>query len=81
MEANSHNQKLIRAYNPYSHSNNKDVFAVYGDGKVFAREIKVEHVNPCPDYVSEKDYTLMPLSELKTYITKHKPWRNKQAIA
>jgi hypothetical protein len=52
--------------------NKKDVFAVYGDGYVFAREVKVELNNSRADYVFEKDYPLMPLQELKAYIQKHK---------
>jgi hypothetical protein len=49
-----------------------DQFVVYNDGRVYAPEIRVKPINPWPDYVFEKDYQLMPLSELKSYIFKHK---------
>jgi len=49
-----------------------DQFVVYSNGKVYAPEIRVKPINPWPDYVFEKDYKLMPLSELKSYIFKNK---------
>lgn len=49
----------------------KDVFRVLGNGLVYAQEIKVQ-LAPFPDYVFEKDYPLMPLSELGAYIQKNK---------
>ncbi|MBU0489591.1 MAG: hypothetical protein KKD31_16735, partial [Bacteroidetes bacterium] len=48
-------------------------FVVTNAGWVYAREFKVS-LDPfaVPDYVFEKDYNLMPLSELKEYLTLHK---------
>ncbi len=68
----SNNTKMLRIYNPSLTSTSKDVFAVYGDGKVFARQVKVWNENPWPDYVFEKNYKLLTLNELKQYIEKHK---------
>lgn len=53
----------------------QEKFVVYNDGRVFAREIKVSLINPWPDYVFEKNYHLMPLSDLRSYIftNKHLP--------
>jgi hypothetical protein len=52
--------------------NNKDVFSIYGDGRLFARQIKVSSSSPWADYVFEKNYSLLPLNELKQYIEKYK---------
>jgi hypothetical protein len=49
-------------------------FSVNGLGQVFARKYTTTLAN-IPDYVFEKDYQLMPLKELKSYIriNKHLP--------
>jgi hypothetical protein len=56
---------------------NVDVFRVMSDGKVWATEVNVRAKEnfPHPDYVFEKDYKLMSISELEKYITlnKHLP--------
>lgn len=49
-----------------------DVFRIYGDGKVFATEINVKLATQFPDYVFESDYKLMPLTEVRNYITTNK---------
>jgi len=54
-----------------STSGNTINFAVKPDGKVFARKYTTT-LNPFPDYVFEEDYELMPLEQLRTYITKNK---------
>jgi hypothetical protein len=46
-------------------------FQVNGDGKVYAREVEVT-LTPFPDYVFEKDYYLMPLSDLEKFILEEK---------
>jgi hypothetical protein len=48
---------------------NTENFVVYGDGYVFARDIKVS-LNPIshPDFVFEKSYRLKPLAEVEQYI-------------
>lgn len=46
-------------------------FIVLGSGKVFAREIEVK-LGTIPDYVFEKDYTLMPLNQLREYVSTNK---------
>lgn len=45
-------------------------FAVYGDGHVFARDIKVTLQTPFvhPDYVFEKNYKLKTLEEIESFI-------------
>jgi hypothetical protein len=43
-------------------------FAVYRDGRVFARDVQVT-LNQFPDYVFDKNYKLMSIEELETYIT------------
>ena len=52
-----------------------DVFRIYGDGKVFATEINVKLATLFPDYVFQPTYKLMPLTEVRSYITlnKHLP--------
>lgn len=42
-------------------------FKIKGGGEVYARKY-ITTLNNFPDYVFEKDYALMPLSELRTYI-------------
>jgi hypothetical protein len=42
------------------------------NGTVHAKEVKVDLNITGPDYVFEKDYNLMSLEEIKTYIEKHK---------
>jgi hypothetical protein len=41
------------------------------DGKIVAREIKVKDGTPWPDYVFEKDYNLMSLTDLEAFIKKN----------
>lgn len=52
-------------------SNDTVNFQVMPSGYVYAREIEVA-LDPFPDYVFEKDYELMPLEELETYIKHEK---------
>lgn len=48
-----------------------DTFAVFGDGRVRATEVRVK--TPIfPDYVFETNYNLMPLSDLEHFILKNK---------
>lgn len=48
-----------------------DKFAVMGNGKVLSTEVEVK-VPIFPDYVFNKNYDLLPLSELKKFIKKNK---------
>ncbi len=41
-------------------------------GVIHAEEVRVDMTVPGPDYVFEKDYNLLPLSELETYIIQNK---------
>jgi hypothetical protein len=41
-------------------------------GIIHAEEVRVDMTVPGPDYVFEKDYNLLPLSELETYIAQNK---------
>jgi hypothetical protein len=47
-------------------------FKLAVNGKIWTQEVNVAMDNPGPDYVFEKDYNLVPLSELETYITQNK---------
>ncbi len=47
-------------------------FKVTGTGIVYAKEIKVMTNIPTPDYVFEKDYNLMTISELEKFIFQNK---------
>jgi hypothetical protein len=47
-------------------------FKLAVNGKIWTQEVNVAMTNPGPDYVFEKDYNLLPLSELETYITQNK---------
>jgi len=42
------------------------------NGKIHVTEVKVTSTVPAPDYVFEKDYNLLTLEEIKTYIDKNK---------
>ncbi len=50
---------------------NMQNFLVKNNGFVYARKVHVKPDN-FPDYVFEKEYSLMPLNELKKYIETHK---------
>jgi hypothetical protein len=51
---------------------NPGSFKLAVNGKIWSQEVNVAMTNPGPDYVFEKDYNLLPLSELETYITQNK---------
>ena len=50
----------------------EDVFRVLHNGTVWATDVNVRIHTNFPDYVFKQDYSLMPLTELGTYIAKHK---------
>ncbi len=50
---------------------NINVFAVYQDGKVRSREVKVD-LQTIPDYVFSSNYNLLSLQKLEEFITKEK---------
>jgi hypothetical protein len=52
-------------------NNNIKNFTVKGSGEVYARKYTTTLAN-IPDYVFEKDYQLMPLKDLKSYISTNK---------
>lgn len=45
-------------------------FQVMGDGRIFAREIEIT-IKDFPDYVFDKNYPLIDLDQLRTYIETH----------
>jgi hypothetical protein len=47
-------------------------FKLAVNGKIWSQEVNVAMTNPGPDYVFEKEYDLLPLSELETYINQNK---------
>jgi hypothetical protein len=51
---------------------NPGSFKLAVNGKIWSQEVNVAMTNPGPDYVFEKDYNLLPLSELETYISQNK---------
>jgi len=53
----------------YSYSGSYSILQI--NGEVECEEIEVKEMN-LPDYVFEKDYELMPLSEVKKYVDEHK---------
>jgi hypothetical protein len=61
----------------YSIDDQKSNFRVFGNGEVYARDVKVrgDVFPPHPDYVFESDYELMPLLDLERYLitNKHLP--------
>ncbi len=50
----------------------QELFKVDNQGYAYARKMVVTLNNPFPDYVFEKNYKLMPLSELKLFIATNK---------
>ncbi len=51
--------------------NNKDLFTVRADGKVYAREVEINLSTNFPDYVFAKDYALKSIAEVSGYIDQH----------
>jgi hypothetical protein len=47
-------------------------FKLAVNGKIWTQEVNVAMTNPGPDYVFEKDYDLLSLTELETYINQNK---------
>ena len=66
---------LTKSFVVYNHTQGKDVFAVMGDGKLYATEINVKIAGSFPDYVFDSTYELTPLDSLKNFIktNKHLP--------
>jgi len=64
------NDKVFAGFTKESGSYTES-FIVYGNGKIFSTEIHVQ-LPPFPDYVFYKDYPLLPIKELKSYIIKNK---------
>lgn len=57
-----------KAFTVYRTDLGEDVFKVKSNGVVYATEINVQLI-PFPDYVFHDDYDLMPLSQVKEYIS------------
>jgi hypothetical protein len=49
-----------------------DFMKVDNTGQLYARKMIVTLTNPFPDYVFQKEYKLMPLNELASYIKTYK---------
>jgi hypothetical protein len=47
-------------------------FKLAVNGKIWSQEVNVAMTNPGPDYVFEKNYNLLPLSQLESYINQNK---------
>jgi hypothetical protein len=47
-------------------------FRLAVNGKIWAQEVNVAMTNPGPDYVFEKDYDLLSLTEIEKYVQQHK---------
>lgn len=52
-------------------NNQRQLFQISNDGIARSREMILNLTNPWPDFVFEKDYSLMPLQELGTYIERN----------
>lgn len=63
--------KAFSVYRKISEDNYEGTFTVLGDGGVYAKELTI-NTPIFADYVFEKDYPLMPLSELENYIETYK---------
>lgn len=53
-------------------ANNDVQFRVYNDGTVRAREVRVNLATIPPDYVFDKNYKLLSMKEVESYIAEHK---------
>jgi len=60
----------VRAFSIIDNSSGALNFLVYGDGRIYSRELTIQ-VGTFPDYVFDKDYNLMSLDELKKFILAH----------
>jgi hypothetical protein len=47
-------------------------FKLAVNGKIWSQEVNVAMTNPGPDYVFEKNYSLLPLAQLEAYINQNK---------
>ncbi len=63
--------KAFSVYRKISEDNYEGTFTVLGDGGIYAKELTI-NTPIFADYVFEEDYSLMPLSELDSYIKEHK---------
>lgn len=64
--------RLSNSQNFNSNLPEDDVFRINADGHVWATEINVRAASDFPDYVFEKDYSLMTLNDLGEFIKKNK---------
>ena len=58
----------FKAFAAINSTTGEEVFLVKGNGHVYATEITVRYP-PFPDYVFQKNYNLMPLNKLSSYIS------------
>jgi hypothetical protein len=63
------NTKALTVFNRSLGTSGEEVFRVYGTGKMECRSIRVS-MNIWSDHVFKKTYSLMPLSEVKSFISK-----------
>jgi hypothetical protein len=56
------------AFNVWNSNLGRDVFRVYGNGRVLATEIEIRISQSFPDYVFSKGYYLMPIDSVNNYI-------------
>jgi Phage T4 tail fibre len=52
-------------------TSNPGTFKLAVEGKIGAREIQVTNTSPWPDYVFDKNYKLMSLSEIEEFVKRH----------
>jgi hypothetical protein len=52
-------------------NNQRQLFQISNDGIARSREMILNLTNPWPDFVFEKEYSLMPLQEVGTYIERN----------
>ncbi|MBI3519889.1 MAG: hypothetical protein HY062_11095 [Bacteroidetes bacterium] len=64
---------MDNVFDIYDVTNNLQLFRVKYDGHVFAREVEIRPTSQSfPDYVFEKNYNLLPLSEVEKFIKNNK---------
>lgn len=65
------NRDFTKAMAVIDSRNGEETFRLYGNGNLYATRVFVRNT-PFPDYVFNKDYNLMSLSELEKYINDNK---------
>jgi hypothetical protein len=71
-DQNTEQMRISKDGNVGIGTTNPGSFKLAVNGKIWSQEVNVAMTNPGPDYVFEKGYDLLSLSELETYINQNK---------